>query len=337
MNKKKYEGFFKVLELGRAGDSSALLNGFEELLALYKKQERRLDKILKISDKQQSQLLKSYEELDLLRKKNVELAHAAGMEQISSEILHTFGNTLLGISGEMYMLKDCLDSLPDEKIEKKVRAKISSLSAEEVCKFTISLFKSINIFKEKITQSYNKLIQKLSLLQKLVDSYEEYISYKDFGESLNLNKDFEEMAASALSESHVFDKETERILITVQENLPEVFLDKSKLKKSLKCLLLNAVEARLADKEFYIAIAVKSDGTDIHIDVSDNGRGVNELHEKEIFQLGFTTKEGHAGAGLHSAANLLASMKCKILKINSTEFKSSFRILIPFRPVEERL
>jgi two-component system NtrC family sensor kinase len=55
-------------------------------------------------------------------------------------------------------------------------------------------------------------------------------------------------------------------------------------------------------------LAVRDTGTNVLLEVGDNGEGISEENLVKIFTHGFTTKKDGHGFGLHTAANAAAEM-----------------------------
>lgn len=88
-------------------------------------------------------------------------------------------------------------------------------------------------------------------------------------------------------------------------NIPHQQIDNELMAKALFNVLLNAFEA-VDEEKGVIEIAVRStDGINCVIELKDNGTGIAQENEREIFEPCFTTKPGHNGLGLSIAKNIL--------------------------------
>ncbi len=84
----------------------------------------------------------------------------------------------------------------------------------------------------------------------------------------------------------------------IQENLPKVRIDKSRLQQALVNLLLNSIQAMPDGGELTLIIEHDPGSSDIRIDVRDTGTGIPEEQLGSIFDPFFTTKEEGKGTGL---------------------------------------
>lgn len=102
-------------------------------------------------------------------------------------------------------------------------------------------------------------------------------------------------------------------------NIPPQQIDKELMTKALFNVLLNAFEA-VDEKKGIVEITVRTtDGINCIIELKDNGTGIAEENEYEIFEPCFTTKPGHHGLGLSIAKNILKQHNgsLSLLKNNS--------------------
>ncbi len=82
----------------------------------------------------------------------------------------------------------------------------------------------------------------------------------------------------------------------LSEDLPIIVADSSQLQQVLMNLISNAIDA--IGKDGTIEIKSQKLGSEIQIEVSDNGPGIPEEMQKRIFDPFFTTKEPGKGVGL---------------------------------------
>ncbi|NQT31303.1 MAG: GAF domain-containing sensor histidine kinase [Deltaproteobacteria bacterium] len=88
--------------------------------------------------------------------------------------------------------------------------------------------------------------------------------------------------------------------VSIEEGLPTISADKSKLRQVFFNLLSNS--SRFTPEGGRIEIKAVSNGTHCHISVTDNGIGIKKEDQERIFepfcQLGNTTARGSSGTGL---------------------------------------
>jgi signal transduction histidine kinase len=87
----------------------------------------------------------------------------------------------------------------------------------------------------------------------------------------------------------------------------EPAIDADMLQEVLLILLRNAVEAMRGSGQG--AVAMRRDGDFLHIEVSDEGPGIDAAAAAEIFKPGYTTKPEGSGYGLFLAQRILAEAR----------------------------
>ena len=78
----------------------------------------------------------------------------------------------------------------------------------------------------------------------------------------------------------------------------EVTFDKDQWSRLLTNLIKNAIEATEHQEQPYLAVKIRQDSDEVHIEVIDSGDGVQQDLEERIFEPKFTTKNSGMGLGL---------------------------------------
>ena len=102
-------------------------------------------------------------------------------------------------------------------------------------------------------------------------------------------------------------------------NVPQQFVDAALMEKALFNIVVNAFEA-VDEKKGIVTITTKTtDRENCVIEVQDNGSGIAENSEAEIFEPCFSTRPGRHGLGLTIAKNVLQQHKgsLSLLKTNN--------------------
>jgi signal transduction histidine kinase len=101
----------------------------------------------------------------------------------------------------------------------------------------------------------------------------------------------------------------ERLGIDVRReyaDVPPIEVDRHKLLQILLNLLSNArhalVDSEAAQKRLTIRVRPSEEGTQLRIEVEDNGVGIARENLTRVFAQGFTTKRAGHGFGLHISA-----------------------------------
>jgi signal transduction histidine kinase len=88
--------------------------------------------------------------------------------------------------------------------------------------------------------------------------------------------------------------------IRLETELPDHALwisgNPSQLEQVLANLIQNAIHA--IEKDGVIRITAGADGNEVRVDITDNGSGIPDEHQKRLFKMFFTTKEDGRGTGL---------------------------------------
>jgi len=123
--------------------------------------------------------------------------------------------------------------------------------------------------------------------------------------------------------------------VHIPENLPEVPVESQSLEQILINLLINAYQAfdQPADENSMVNLSVSMDNgkeNRLIIEVSDNGKGMDEETVKNVFDPFFTTKhlEGGTGLGMYIAHNLIKKINGQIEIDSKLGQGSNFKVIL---------
>lgn len=153
-------------------------------------------------------------------------------------------------------------------------------------------------------QEFSKVV--LDDVHRIERLIQEILDYSRYMEPKLTDEDFNDIVASCLyfidvkADSHGIKIEKE-----LASDLPRVMLDRQQIKQVLLNLLLNAMDS-MAEAGGRLRVQtrrlVKPGGHDwVHIEIEDNGEGIQETNLEHIFDPFFTTKHAsgeHEGTGL---------------------------------------
>ena len=127
-------------------------------------------------------------------------------------------------------------------------------------------------------------------------------------------------------------KMVKRFDVDVEENLPKVLLNAGKIEQVLINLLVNAAQA--ADKaQSWVKLTVRT-AQDHHVEfiVADNGAGIPESIQDQIFEPFFTSKGREAGTGLGlSISHKIIEDHGGTIEMESVEGEgTTFTVRLPF-------
>ena len=132
----------------------------------------------------------------------------------------------------------------------------------------------------------------------------------------------------------------EKFTVTVQENLPTLVVDRTKLGEVFQNLISNAI--KYIDKPHgEIRIGCEPDGKGWKFHVSDNGPGIEEKYHEKVFQifqtLGPKDTPGSTGVGLAVVKKIIEQMGGEIWIESAAGDGTTFFFTIPFRLPEAQL
>ncbi len=107
------------------------------------------------------------------------------------------------------------------------------------------------------------------------------------------------------------------------------YADPRSLQRVLLNLLVNAADALEGRKHPSVFISLLRTGEKIRIRVEDNGCGIPEEQQEDIFKPFYTTKPGGAGLGLVIVKKLLTAMNCSVTVARRKEAGTIMDIFIP--------
>jgi len=135
---------------------------------------------------------------------------------------------------------------------------------------------------------------------------------------------------SLKSPTHV--KHNDKAIVFVQElddSLPMVMADSSKLLQIFLNLLLNAIEASPEGGTITVSASLNESGYGVRILIADTGKGLEADTLAKIFQPFFTTKPKGSGLGLAITKRLIEQHQGIIKAVSSSGKGTTFTITLP--------
>ena len=120
----------------------------------------------------------------------------------------------------------------------------------------------------------------------------------------------------------------------LDESLPALEVDVSKLRQVLMNLIVNAIQASPAGEE----IRVRTLRTKLEeiVEITDCGCGIPEGEREKIFQPFFTTKKEGAGLGLAIVKKIVEAHGGRITFHANNNIGTTFVVALPDRRAERR-
>lgn len=203
-------------------------------------------------------LVKATDEIRKNQDQIIRSGRLAAVGELAAGVAHEIGNPLSAVSGYAQLI--ARNSGDPEKVKK---------FAEQI---------------EKETEFIEKIIQDLLDFSKPSQEKKGLYDVRDMVEG----------AVRTASSHKAFGNIS--IVITMDDELPEIFCDRKEITQVLLNLLINA--AQEAPPRSVVEISVKNEKGSIIISVTDSGRGVSGSVADKIFNPFFTTKSAMDGTGL---------------------------------------
>ena len=119
------------------------------------------------------------------------------------------------------------------------------------------------------------------------------------------------------------------ITFGTSNNIPCILADHTKLRQVFINLIKNAYESLDHNRKSYINISISSDNSNIKIDISDNGCGIPEEIQAQIFSPMVSFKENGTGLGLPISKKIIESHNGTLTFDSEVNTGTTFHITLP--------
>ena len=275
-----------------------------------------------------------YNDITDLKKAELELSEAlenlksAQAQVVQSAKMSALGKLTAGIVHEINTPVGVVNSSADNFercINKIVDAVENSRTLEEV-RSNKTFQKSIQIVRENsriIADASNRIGQVVGNLKNFAG--------QDAGtfQTANVHEGIENVLALV----HFEQKDGVRVARKFGD-LPEVHCNPSELSQVFMTLFTNAFEA--VGEEGRVTVETWKDGTQVHIKISDTGKGMAEDTVRTLFDLSFQTKGSRVGVGLglSNAYNVVKKHNGAITVASELGRGTEFLITLPVEQVQ---
>ncbi|MGB1041936.1 MAG: ATP-binding protein [Tenacibaculum sp.] len=176
--------------------------------------------------------------------------------------------------------------------------------------------------KEKLSEYSETLIQQIDVMSSIASAFSDFAKMPtQRREKLDV-VDIVKHSLDIFTEDyiHYIPKETELF----------ANLDKTQLIRIVTNLVKNATQAIGQNKENpKIEVKVTSDGNNVKISVSDNGKGITKKNKELIFEPKFTTKTSGMGLGLPMIKNIIEAYDGSINFTSTEGIGTVFTVILP--------
>ena len=176
--------------------------------------------------------------------------------------------------------------------------------------------------REKMTEYSQTLIQQIDVMSSIASAF------SDFAKMPTQRKEKLDVVDVV---KHALDIFTEDYIDFIPRE-KEIFanLDKTQLIRIVTNLVKNATQA-MKKEELHPKIQVKvaSEGTQVKITVTDNGKGINDDNKALIFEPKFTTKTSGMGLGLPMIKKIIEAYEGTINFTSTEGIGTEFTVILP--------
>jgi signal transduction histidine kinase len=109
----------------------------------------------------------------------------------------------------------------------------------------------------------------------------------------------------------------------------KVFIDKEQFSRAFLNLVKNGIQSIPTDQRGEIKITIETNESVALIKIGDNGTGISQEAQENLFQPNFTTKTSGMGLGLSIVKNIVANFGGKIWYTTEIDEGTTFYVEIP--------
>jgi len=233
------------------------------------------------------------------------------------------------------------------KEEIQVRTSFIDILAHELRSPLSPILSSNENLRDLLSDSENETLRRLSAnafagAQVLSNRLDELLDVARYSRgAFSLHYDMVEMApfireVTARYKPHL-DKSHHSLVLNLADDLPSTAIDVSKMEQVLINLLSNA--EKYSPKGTTVELAVRAEMEQVIIDVIDQGQGISEADQKNLFKPYKRLRQNQPGVtglglGLSISKQIVDSHGGKITVISRPGQGSTFRVILPVKKVE---
>ncbi len=254
------------------------------------------------------------------QKKLMDQSYHSGKAEMASGILHNVRNALSPLLGQLGFLHGTLKKVPFSQLEMAHKeldeGSASELRRQDLIKFALLANKSLITVANDTQTTLGEITERIGHIEQILDNHQQWGHGKQVEEAIPLEELVHDAVQFIKGESHSsFSTHLDPGLAKVGA----VTVHRLSFLQVFENLWLNAAEAiqRKGETqgEIHIQAAIENTGTQdlIHVQIRDNGAGIEADNLIRIFERDFSSKTGNtSGIGLHWCANTLSVMNGRI-------------------------
>ena len=251
-------------------------------------------------------------------------AFAQGRLEIVEILLHNIGNSVNSVTVGIKVLHD---NLADNRLVHRFSRFANMIKAhqgdwedyikndpkgQQVLPFILALAEDFTSQNEQLVQTLERVRARVSHIVDIIRT-QRSSSQSSMTDMTQKNIHLKGTILNALKlQQDSFDKREIQIDVDCEKAPQEIHIQESQFHQMLVNLFKNSIEAidELMQSDGlneapHIKVKAYISGDFLHLDVTDNGIGIEKEHFERIFSTGYTTKKSGTGLGLHSIANFV--------------------------------
>lgn len=255
--------------------------------------------------------------LDIAYKKLVEHAQKEGMADIAANILHNIGNILNSVNVSAHILGECANSpviddiamaadLVQQNIDRLEEFICTDKKGKKLMEFYLRLGSPAEKLRQQLLANLTRLRTKIRTINEAIAAQQSYAGVDSRLEEL--------LIAPIVDDALKLNYDSfEKLHITVEKDYMPGFkarVHRAKLFFIIFNIIANAKDA-LANSETgerKLTVRLYEDESGKYLSIEDNGRGIPKALLDNLFEYGYSTKEGRYGYGLYSCASYMEDM-----------------------------
>lgn len=288
-------------------------NRVDEIGTLSRSFESMAEKIRNSNEILREKVEQRTKELQESQKVAMQNAHAAGMAEIATNILHNIGNTINSVNLSILEMEELIEKSPTKNLERALKMieenqdHLADYLTQDpkgklLPNYLAELSKSVAENRQSSLETFQYLLRKIKMIEDIVISQQQYVKLGVFSETV----DMKEVVNESIGLLNLGKPRENFRLITQMADSLEVSAQKVKIMQIVVNLLKNAVESvemNPASVDKFIEIQLFQKENFVHLIIKDSGQGISQENLQKIFGHGFTTKKTGHGFGLHFCAN----------------------------------
>ena len=251
-------------------------------------------------------------------------AFAQGRLEIVEILLHNIGNSVNSVTVGVKVLHD---NLANNRLVHRFSRFADMIKAhqgdwedyikndpkgQQVLPFILALAEDFTAQNEQLVQTLERVRDRVSHIVDIIRT-QRSSNQSGMTDMTEKNIHLQEAILNALKlQQDSLDKREIQIEIDCEKAPQEIHIQESQFHQMLVNLFKNSIEAidelmqsaGLSEAP-HIKVKAYISGDFLHLDVTDNGIGIEKEHFNRIFSTGYTTKKSGTGLGLHSIANFV--------------------------------